>query len=74
MRILDLFLVGDHTLANGGKAVRIVLGLAIIVVTALIYFLVFPGPPESHHHLVAYLACVIIGVIVILSSWMPEKA
>ncbi len=61
-------------MAGGDEAVRIVLGLTIIVATALIYFLVFPGPPESHHHLVAYIACVIIGVIVILSSWMPEKS
>ena len=61
-------------MAGGDEAVRIVLGLTIIVATALIYFLVFPGPPESHHHLVAYIACVIIGVIMILSSWMPEKS
>ena len=60
-------------LAFNENALRIILGLSIILVTAFVYFIVFPGPIEAHSKILVYVASLIIGVIILLSAFYKGK-
>jgi len=55
------------------KAIRIILGLMIILITAVVYFIVFPGPIEAHSKIMFYVGTLIVGIIILLSAFFPEK-